>query len=164
MNITYQLTRNEYQEAVAFHHKKGRRSLMISIYVGLATFLILAGTDFSNNREVVMNIFVAFFSISFYILFVRIITDYKAKKIYNKSPILSNEITLHVSGKGIKQDKKTSSEILPWTLFTQWKESEKFYLLYAGKHHFNVIPKRVLNEKEQEELEVFFRKYLDKSV
>lgn len=164
MNITYQLTGNEYQEAVAFHHKKGRRSLMVSIYAGLATFFILVGTDFSNSREVIMNIFVAFFSISFYILFVRILTDIKAKKIYDKSPILSKEITLHVSGKGIKQDKKTASELLPWSLFTQWKESGKFYLLYAGKHHFNVIPKRVLNEREQEELEAHFRKHLRKSV
>jgi len=160
MNITYQLTRNEYQEAVAYHHKKGRRALMISLYAGLATFLILAGTDLSNTREVVTNIFAAFFSIAFYILFVRMITDYKAKKVYNKSPILSNEVTLHISGKGIKQDKKTSAELLPWSLFTKYKENEKFYLLYAGSQHFNVIPKRVMSEREKEELEEYFVKYL----
>jgi len=160
MNITYQLTRGEYQEAVAFHHKKGRRPLMISLYAGLATFLILAGTDFSNNREVITNIFAAFFSIAFYIVFMRLLTDYKAKKIYSKSPILSNEVTLHISGKGIQQDKKSSDEMLPWSLFTQWKENEKFYLLYAGKRYFNVIPKRVLSEKEREEIESYFEKYL----
>jgi len=41
------------------------------------------------------------------------ITAYQAKKIYQKSPLLSNEVTLHISGKGINLNKQGNSKILP---------------------------------------------------
>jgi len=61
MNITYTLTQNEYQESVYYHYKAGKRPLIISVFLGLATFFILVGTDFSNTREVITNILAVFF-------------------------------------------------------------------------------------------------------
>ena len=79
MNITYQLTLNEYQEAVNFHYKNTKRPLFVSLFVGFATFMMLVGTDFSNTREVINNIFMVFSStIKFrikhgYLLYVKLI-------------------------------------------------------------------------------------------
>lgn len=162
MNINYQLTVNEYQEAVYFHYKTGARPKLIALYVGLATFMILVGTDFSNTREVINNILMTFFAISFYLLFTRIITAYLAKKTYKKSPILSHEVTLHISGKGINQDKKSNTKILPWEQFLKWKENEKYYLIYTNAHQFNVIPKRVMNEMQRKEMNTYLEKYITK--
>lgn len=160
MNITYQLTLNEYQEAVNFHYKTGKRPIFIAIFLGMATFMMLVGTDFSNTREVINNILMTFFVLSFYLLFTRMITAYQAKKTYNKSPILSKEVTLRVSGKGITHDKKNNNKIITWDMFLKWKKNEKYYLIYTSSYQFNVIPKRVLTEKEQEELEGYFLKYI----
>jgi len=160
MNITYQLTLNEYQEAVNFHYKTTKRPLFIAVFVGLATFMILVGTDFSNIREVITNILITFFAISFYLLFTRIITAYQAKKMYNKSLLLSEEITLHISGKGIKQNKVNDAKLIPWDTFTKWKKNDTYYLIYTSPHQFNVIPIRVMDSKEQKDLEVYLTKYL----
>ena len=161
MNITYQLTLNEYQEAVNFHYKNTKRPLFVSLFLGLATFMILVGTDFSNTREVIDNILLVFFALSFYLLFTRIITAYQAKKVYNKSPILSKEITLHISGKGIKKDKNNNDKILEWKYFSKWIENEKYYIIYTSSYQFNVIPKRVIDEKKRNELTTYFTKYLN---
>lgn len=161
MNITYQLTLNEYQEAVNFHYKNTKRPLFVSLFLGFATFMILVGTDFANIREVINNILLVFFALSFYLLFTRMITAYQAKKIYNKSPILSKKITLHISGKGIKQDKDSNDKTLDWKYFTKWIENEKYYIIYTSRYQFNVIPKRVMDEKKEEELTEYFSKYLD---
>jgi len=160
MNIDYKLTLNEYQEAVNFHYKTGKRPLLIAVYVGFATFMILVGTDFSNTREVMTNIFMVFFGISFYLLFTRMITAYQAKKIYNKSPLLSKEVTLHISGKGIKQNKMNDAKIIPWDSFSKWKKNATYYLIYTTPHQFNVIPQRAMDQKQKEELESYFAKYL----
>ena len=160
MNITYKLTLDEYQKAVNFHYKTGTRPLMLSIYAGLATFMILLGTDFSNTREVITNIFIVFFFIAFYILFTRLITAFKAKRIYNKSPILSDEVTLHISGKGIKQDKQTSDLLLPWDTFSKWKKNDDFYLIYASPRYFSTIPIRAMNPAQIEELDQLLTKYI----
>jgi len=160
MNITYKLTLNEYQEAATFHYKSGKRPLLVAVFLGMATFMMIVGTDFSNTREVISNILVTFFALSFYILFTRMITAYQAKKIYKKSPLLSNEVTLHISGKGINLNKQGNSKILPWDTFTKWKENEKYILLYTNNYQFNVIPKRAMDENQKEELKEFLNKYL----
>ena len=160
MNITYHLTLNEYQEAAHFHYKTGKRPLLVALFVGMATFMMLVGTDFSNTQNVIHNILMTFFALSFYILFSRMLIANRAKKTYNKSPILSNEVTLHISGKGINPDKKNQSKIFPWNSFSKWKKNEKYYLIYTNIHQFNVIPLRAINEKQKEELKGYLEKYL----
>ena len=160
MNITYKLTLNEYQEAVIHHYKTGKRPIFVAVYLGLATFIMLVGTDFSNVREVISNILMVFFAISFYLLFTRMISAYQAKRVYNKSPLLSHEVTLHISGKGIQQDKKSNEKSLAWEVFTKWKKSEKYYLIYTNNYQFNVIPQRIMNEKQIQELDGYLEKYL----
>jgi len=160
MNITYTLTQNEYQEAVYYHYKAGKRPLIISVFLGLATFFILVGTDFSNTREVITNILTVFFAISAYLLFVRMLTAYQAKRVYTKSPILSEEVTLKVSKKGIEYNKSANTELLRWENFRKWKQNEKYYLLYTNHYQFNVIPKRALSEEQIKELEDYLEKYI----
>ena len=160
MNITYQLTLNEYQEAATFHYKTGKRPLLVALFLGTATFMMLMGTDFSNTQQVINNILMTFFILAFYILFTRMITAWQAKNIYKKSPILSKEVTLHISGKGIQQDKKNNSQTLAWKLFVKWKQNEKYYLIYTNSHQFNVIPKKVLNDTQKEKLESYLERYI----
>lgn len=160
MNITYQLTLNEYQKAVSLHHKKGNRLLMLTLYVILATIIVVVSTDFSNTREVITNIITVIFSISFYMLFVRMISAYQAQSIYKKSSTLSHAVTLRISGKGITLDKNTNTASIPWSAFSKWKEDELFYLLYTSPRQFNVIPKRVMSEAQKKEFDAYLEKYI----
>ena len=160
MNITYKLTQDEYQKAVTLHLNRGNRLVMLAIYIALAVSIVFVGTDFLNTREVITNILAIFFSIAFYMLFVRMISAYQAKSIYKKSPTLQHEVTLRVSGKGITLDKKTNNATIPWKIFSKWKEDENFYLLYTGPRQFNVIPKHALNEAQNNEFEAYLIKYI----
>ena len=160
MNITYKLTQEEYQQAVNLHHKKGRRVLMLSIYIMLATVIVIVGTDFSNTREIITNIIAAFFSISFYMLFVRMLSGYQAKSVYQKSATLPYEITLHISGKGIKLDKDSNDLSIPWKAFSKCKNNEHFYLLYTNPRRFNVIPTRAMSEAQKKEFDAYLEKHI----
>jgi len=160
MNITYTLTLNEYQEAAMLHYKTGKRPLLVAVFLGTATFMMLVGTDFSNNQEVINNILITFFALAFYILFTRMVTAYQAKKMYNKSLLLSKEVTLHVSGKGVKKKQEEQPQSLRWENFSKWKKNEKYYLLYTKPHQFSVIPTRAMNETQVKELEEYLDKYL----
>jgi hypothetical protein len=160
MNITYQLTQEEYQQAVNLHHKKGKRFILLAIYVMLATIIVIVGTDFSNTREIITNMITAFFSISFYMLFVRMLSAYQAKSVYQKSATLPYEITLHISGKGIKLDKNSNKASIPWSAFSKWKNDENFYLLYTNPRRFNVIPIRAMSEAQKKEFDAYLEKYI----
>lgn len=160
MNITYQLTEDEYQQAVNLHHKKAQRVIFLAIYIMLATTIVVVGTDFSNTREIITNVLAAFFSIAFYMLFVRMISTYQAKSIYQKSAVLPYETTLHISGKGIRLKKDTDTPSIPWSAFSKWKKDERFYLIYTSPRQFNVIPTRVMRASEKKALETYLEKYI----
>lgn len=160
MNITYQLTQDEYQQAVNLHHRKGQRVVLLAVYGALAAVIVVAGTDFSNTREVITNMLAVFFSIAFYMLFVRMISAYQAKSIYHKSATLPYENTLHISGKGIKLHKNTDSPSIPWSAFNKWKKDEHFYLIYTTPRQFNVIPARVMNASQKKALDAYLEKYI----
>ena len=160
MNISYQLTQEEYLQAVNLHHKKGHRLVMLAIYIVLAAMIVVVGTDFSNTREIITNIITAFFSISFYMLFVRMLSAHQAKKVYQKSATLPYKITLKISGKGIKLDKNSNDASIPWSAFSKWKNDKQFYLLYTNPRRFNVIPVRAMSEIQKEELDAYLKKYI----
>lgn len=160
MNITYRLTEDEYQKAVNLHHKKGQRVILLGVYGMVAALIIVAGTDFSNTREIITNMLTAFFSIAFYMLFVRMISAYQAKSIYHKSAVLPYETTLHISGKGIRLQKNSDTPSIPWSAFSKWKKDERFYLIYTTPRQFNVIPTRVMSESQKKELDAYLEKYL----
>jgi len=160
MNITYQLTQEEYLQAVNLHHQKGARILRVAIYIALATIIVVFGTDFSNTREIITNIIAAFFSMAFYLLFVRMLSDYPARSVYKKSSTLPHEVKLHISGKGIRFDNISDKGSIPWSAFVQAKSDEKFYLLYTAPRRFNVIPARAMNEKQKIEFDEYLKKYI----
>jgi hypothetical protein len=160
MNITYQLTQDEYLQAVNLHHKNGSRIIRLAIYIVLAAIIVIVGTDFSNTREIITNIIAAFFSISFYILFVRMLSVYQAKSVYEKSAVLPYEVTLHISAKGVILDKSDNKAAIPWSTFIKWKNNENFYLLYTNPRRFNVIPTRAMSEKQKKEFDAYLEKYI----
>lgn len=133
---------------------------MLAIYVILATIIVVVGTDFSNTREIATNIIAAFFSISFYMLFVRMLSTYQAKSVYQKSTTLPYEVTLHISGKGINLDKSSNNISIPWKAFSKCKNDAHFYLLYTNPRRFNVIPTRVMSEAQKKEFNAYLEKYI----
>ena len=87
---------------------------------------------------------------------------YQAKSVYQKSATLPYEITLHISGKGIRLDKNNKGSI-PWSAFSEYKNDEDFYLLYTNPRRFNVIPTRAMNEVQKKEFDAYLEKYLPKN-
>jgi len=160
MNITYQLSENEYHLAVALHNKRSKKIVILVIYIILAAVIVVVGTDFSNTREIITNIITAFFAISFYILFVRMSTMYQVKNIYNKSTILKDEINMRISGKGIQVDKNANNRLIPWSQFTEYKKDDNYCILYTSPNQFNVIPLRVMDDAQKDELNGYLEKYL----
>ena len=160
MNITYQLSQEEYLQAVNLHHKKSHRVVKLMIYIALATVIVVVGTDFTNTRDIIANSLAAFFSISFYMLFVRMLSAYQAKNIYTKSSTLPYEITLRISGKGIRIDNKGNEKTIPWSTFSKFKKDEAFYLLYTSPRQFNVIPTRVMSTIQINELDGYLEKHM----
>ncbi len=158
MKITYKLTKDEYLDALQLHHKGGLKRVLMGVYIGFAVIVVLIGTDFSNTREIIMNFLALFFAIAFYLLLSKMVATSQAKKFYDRSETLSQEVTVRITSKGVKVGEQGS--FIPWDEFSQYKENENYYLLYKGYNNFKIIPKSALNKQEQKEFSEYLDKYL----
>lgn len=158
MKITYKLTKDEYLEALQLHQKGGLKRVLMGVYIGFAVLVILIGTDFSNTREIIMNMLALFFAVAFYLLLTKIVGTFQSKKLYDKSTTLSEEVTLRITGKGIKVNEQSS--FIAWDTFSKYKENEKYYILYLSMNNFKILPKSAMNEQEQKEFAEYLDKYL----
>lgn len=77
---------------------------------------------------------------------------------YKKSKKIQEEVTLHISGKGIRASVNEKS--IPWSSFNKYKINEDFYLIYSINGNYNVIPRRVLSQQDTEDLNTYLIKYL----
>lgn len=158
MKITYKLEPTEYVSASHFHHNDIKRHILLTLYIGITIMVVALSTDFSNMHKVLNNTFIAFFSVAFYILFVKMTTTQMSLRRYKKSKKIQEEVTLHISGKGIRASVNEKS--IPWSSFNKYKINEDFYLIYSINGNYNVIPRRVLSQQDTEDLNTYLIKYL----
>lgn len=161
MNITYTISQNEYHKAISLH-QRNRHRWMLGMYILLAVIIVAMGTDFTNSRETITHALAVFFSVSFYMLFVRIMGAYQANRTYSKSTILQNEMTVRISGKGIQWNKENNLKTVPWSVFSAFKQNKEFMIIYTNPRHFNVISLKEMSPKEKDELLEYMNKYLSK--
>lgn len=143
MKIQYQLTLEEYLDAVVLHQKMGFRKLMIFIYVMMAITVVLITTDYSSTREIFRNFGALFFAVAFYLLLSKMLGNYQSKRLFEGSETLSNDTTLRVSAKGIRVG--NNEKLITWDTFTKYKEDDNYVILYVGINNFKIIPKSAMN-------------------
>ena len=158
MKITYQLKKDEYLEGIELHHKMGYRKLILFVFIAFTTTIVLIITDYSDGREIFRNFGALFFAISFYILLTKMIRTYQHKKFYDKSNTLSNEVTLRVTGKGIRIDEQEKP--ISWDKFTKYKKDTKYFILYTSLTNFKIIPTSSMSLLELKEFSTLIEKYI----
>lgn len=159
MKVKYKLSKNEYLEAMQLHHKMGYRKLLMFVYIAFATTMMLIVTDYSDGREIFRNFGALFFGVAFYLLLTQMIGNYQSKKFYDKSETLSNEVTLRVTGRGIKIDDQEKS--ISWNAFTKYKQDSKYFILYTSLNNFKIIPKLAMKSAELKDFSTMLKKHID---
>ncbi|MBC7828099.1 MAG: YcxB family protein [Chitinophagaceae bacterium] len=175
LSLKFNLTEEEYFEynyytAWSAPHKKAYR---IRYYVRvLALYSVIAGlyifTNHSHRLEIDLIIFAVIGIIYFLLvpILIRNSTRRRTKQIIaepeNQHVLDESEIIL--TDTGIVDQDHVSQSKYDWDAIVKKTETRNSYYLYTNSYHAIVIPKRVINnDQEQKELERLFNRFLSLS-
>ena len=165
MTIDFQFTLDDYRDAFRAHFRKGASSfsrLLLKaaivggcLLIGMGVFLVAMG----ERRP---NVWLVPALLGAVWLWIGIGGTYKraAKAQFEKNPALRQPRRVEFSSQGIKTDAGVASSDVSWKAYLRYVESDKVFLLYTSPGCFAIIPKRVLQPGQAEELGQLFRSHI----
>jgi len=169
MIVNFQFTLDDYRNGFRAHYRKGAsayRRWMLKLVLAIGVLLLLAGILVVITRQGPMTaalppllLGVAWTWIGtgkMYLL--------SAKSQFAKSPVLREPRRVEFSDEGVKTDAGIASSQVSWKSFLRYVESTETFLLYTSPACFVIVPKRVLQAEQVNELRRLFQAHISKDV
>ena len=74
----------------------------------------------------------------------------KFKKAYREHETVREPFEMVITEEAFRASSEPEEEAVPWENFFRFKEGKKVFLVYQEGNLFNIIPKRLLSEKQQD--------------
>jgi YcxB-like protein len=167
MEITYQLTEDDYRQGYKAYKRRTKFSLWIShlsylvfvLVLAVTLFVLIVGPDRSFSTLFPLLFFVAFWMWCIWYAPYRV-----ARKMIKGSPGAALPHTAEFSADGLHFRTTAGESRLNWNLFTGWSEADRVFALFPSPVTFVPIPKRAMTAAQQEELRSLMRSKLMKSL
>jgi hypothetical protein len=155
MEISYQLTEDDYRQGYKAFRRRKTFSLwatrigwvLLFLVLAEALFISISGSDRSFPNLALLWGLVAFWS---YCLWYA--PRYAAGKMIKGSPSASLPYTAQMSEDGLYFRTSAGESRLTWNLIIGWVEVERVFALFPSPLTFFPIPKRAMTDQQQDEL------------
>jgi YcxB-like protein len=167
MTIDFQFTPDDYRDAFKTHYRKGasvftRWTLRLLVVVGVI-FLLMGILLFATGQRAI-NIWLVPSLIGAFWIWVGMGGSYQrsAKKQFAKNPTLREPRRIEFTNDGVKTDAGIASSQMSWKAYLRFVESKDAFLLYSSPACFNIVPKRVLQPAQVDELRALLQRKIGK--
>lgn len=157
MTIEFQFTLDDYRKAFRAHIKKGAsgftRWLMRFSLAG-GVFFLLMGILFLLTGQRAPKVMLPPLLIGAFWIWIGMGGTYwlAAKRQFAKNPSLRQPRRVEINDAGVQIDAGVSSSSQTWQAYVSYVESKDSFLLYTSPACFNIIPKRILQPEQVNEL------------
>lgn len=154
MEISYQLTEDDYRQGFKAFRRRTRYSLWANRFAYACFTLVLGGalllTSFGN--ESLPRLVPLWALVVFWAWFIWYCPYHLAKKMIKGSPGAVAPHTVDLSEAGFHSRTSISESQINWELFVGWGEVERVFALFPSPLSFFPIPKRSMTAEQQNEL------------
>jgi hypothetical protein len=155
MQISYQLTEDDYRQGYRAFRRRKTFSLwatrigwvLLFLVLGEALYVSISGFDREFPTLALLWGFVAFWG---YCLWYA--PRYAARKMIRGSPSASLPHSAEMSEDGLHFRTSAGESRLTWNLIIGWVEVERVFALFPSPLTFFPIPKRAMTDQQQDEL------------
>jgi hypothetical protein len=160
MQVTYQLTAEDFRQGILSHYSKRfifRMTLSVAVLLIAAETLLWA---ILPDRRLVLDIFPVAVFAAFCIAFYWLCPYYLARKQFTGSPSAKLTINLEASEDRLHFKTEESDSSASWRSFVKWRERKSVFVLFTSPVVFFVFPKRAFTAEQIEE----FREMLKRNI
>jgi hypothetical protein len=143
MKVQYRITENDYAQLARFHAWRRfitRPSATQFVVLGVALFVVGVAV------HPVAALIIAIATVVFVILYavgLFILTPRQARRQYRQYKAIQELITAELTEAGVKLSNGDGEAILPWSKVFQWRQNDKFILIYAMPLLYYIVPKSI---------------------
>jgi len=157
MTLQFQFTLEDYRNAFQAHLKKGASfwtRMMLKLCTVGGTIMLLIVILFLVTGQRSANVFLPPLLVGALWVWLGMGGTYmvSARNQFAKNPALREPRRLEIDDAGIKTDAGIASSQTSWKAYLRFVESKDAFLLYTSPACFNIIPKRVLQPQQVDEL------------
>jgi hypothetical protein len=167
MTIDFQFTLEDYRDAFRAHFKKGASlyaRVMFKVCAVGGCLLMIMGVALFATGERRLNVWLVPAVLGAVWFWIGIGGSYNraGKAQFEIYPSLRQARRLEIGSQGINTDAGIASSNLSWNAYLRYVESDKVFLLYTAPGCFVIIPKRVLQPSETDELRQALQTHIGK--
>jgi hypothetical protein len=143
--VQYRISEDDYASAARFHawrHFIARPSATSLLACGVIVALLALGLwEGVVSGEVLVCAIVIMAALSAFLIFVRVPS--KARRHYQQYKAIQEVITAELTDAGIRFSNSDGEAVLPWSKLLQWRQNDRFVLIYPMPILFYIIPKSI---------------------
>jgi YcxB-like protein len=169
MIVNLQFTLDDYRNAFRAHYRKGasaytRWMLKFALVVGVVSLLV--GVLFVITGQRALNVALPPFIFGAFWTWVGTGKIYQlfGRNQFAKSPALHEPRCIEFNDDGVKTDAGIVSSQVSWKAFLRYIESRDTFLLYTSPGCFAIVPKRVLQPEQVNDLRRLLQTHVGKDV
>ena len=166
MEVSYQLTPEDFRQGIIAHRNKNWRSRwgfrilfgVVTVMLGMGLIMLALRPDQSTFQSVRPLFAVCAIWLAILLLAPRL----SARNQFRGTPSAQNQMTLGISEEGVRLRSVHSDSILQWLALTAWVEGKKIFALFTNPRIFVPIPKRAFTVGQLEEFRELLRSNIKK--
>jgi hypothetical protein len=169
MIVNFQFTVGDYRNAFRAHYRKGasaytRWMLKFALVVGVVSLLV--GVLFVITGQRALNVALPPFIFGALWIWIGTGKIYQlfGRNQFAKSPAMREPRRIEFSNDGVKTDAGIASSQVTWKAFLRYIESRDTFLLYTSPGCFAIVPKRVLQPEQVNDLRRLLQTHVGKDV
>jgi hypothetical protein len=167
MIVNFQFTLDDYRNAFRAHYRKGAsayRRWMLRLVLAIGVLLLLASIMMIITRQGPLTAALPPFLLGAAWTWIGMGKTYllSARSQFAKNPALREPRRIEFTDKGVKTDSGIASSQLSWKALLRYVESSDTFLLYTSPGCFAIVPKRVLQPEQVNELRRLFQIHIGK--
>lgn len=150
VTVSGSITVDEFKKYQAYHVRRINLSFFFVVLV-VFTLMFVSVIDAIWFISIWFAALFALVPSGLFLLFVKTLNRYRAKKEFESDPIALNEMTYTFSEEGVHQKVRRSDNYYEWSDFSSFQETPELFLLYVSKRKAILLPKRFFRSNEQQE-------------
>lgn len=167
--VNFQFTLDDYRNAFRAHYKKGASAFtrwMLRLALVIGVLFLLVSVLFVITGQRALNVVLTPFLLGAFWTWLGTgkIYQLSARNQFTKNPALREPRRVEFSDDGVKTDAGIASSQVSWKAYVCYVESADTFLIYTSPACFVIVPKRVLQSEQMNELRRLLQSHVGKNV
>ena len=145
MKVQYRITENDYANLARFHawRRFVTRSAkpLVAVIVALLCVGLWIGPEVALIFVVVVAVYAILFAVGLFLL-----TPSRARRHYRRYKAMQEPMAAELTETGVRFSNGDGEAILLWSKVFQWRQNDRFILIYRMPILFHIVPKSIARE------------------